>query len=184
MCAHGLSMHLKSARRLNQKEGVSTSTSSNCNRSRQSKTYISNMLGIISPKRTMCAHGLSMRLKSARRLNQTEGVSTSTSSNSNRSRNSKTYISNMLGIISPKRTMCAHGLSMHLKSARRLNQKEGVSTSTSSNSNRSCQSKTYILDILLGSDHQPIDGSQPTPAMPVQISAKIFHSAKALLHAE
>ena len=36
----------------------------------------------------------------------------------------------------------------------------------------------------LGSDHQPIDGSQPTPAMPVQISAKIFHSAKALLHAE
>ena len=106
------------------------------------------MLGIISPKRTMCAHGLSMHLKSARRLNQKEGVSTSTSSNSNRSCQSKTYISKMLGIISPKRTMCAHGLSMQLKFARRLNQKEGVSTSTSSNNNRSCQSKTYISDIL------------------------------------
>ena len=127
---------------------MSTSTSSNSNRSCQSKTYISNMLGIISPKRTMCAHGLSMHLKSARRLNQKEGVSTSTSCNSNRSWQSKTYISKMLGIISPKRTMRAHGLSMQLKLARRLNQKEGVSTSTSSNSNRSCQSKTYISDIL------------------------------------
>ena len=60
---------------------------------------------IISPKRTMSAHGLSMQLKFARRLNQKEGVSTSTSSNNNRSCQSKTYISDILGIISPKQVM-------------------------------------------------------------------------------